>query len=397
MKTETKLTHAGRPEPIPEMGLRTVNQPVYHCSTLLYDTFDQLEEWKEKRVESGAIGYGIGGTDLTRAYENLLADLEDGAGAIATGSGLAAITLPLTAYTKAGDHVLMVDTCYGPTRKFCDNVLVNYNIEIEYYDPLIGADIEKLIRPNTSVIFMEAPGSVTFEMQDVPAICKVAQKHGCITMLDNTWATPLFFKPLKHGVDISIHAATKYIGGHSDFMGGITICNEKTHLHVREVSSYLGHHAAPDDLFLALRGLRSLEVRLKRHEENAMIMAKWLKEQQAVQTVLYPALPEDAGYEIWKRDFEGASALMSIILQPNIGIEAVKTFVEELKYFGMGYSWGGYESLIVPHDPRVQRSATPWPRAENQNGILLRLHFGLENPIDLQQDLGDGFAKMLAT
>lgn len=383
----TRLIHAGRPESVPTMGLGTVNQPVYHCSTLLYDTFDQLRDWAARKGKTGETGYGIGGTDLTHSFEALLAELENGYGAFATNSGLTAITIPLLAQTKAGDHVLIVDSVYSPTRGFADHTLSKFGVEVEYYEPTLGTDIEKLVRPNTSVIFMESPGSVTFEIQDVPAIVAVAKKHGITTIIDNTWATPLYFKPLDLGVDISCHAVTKYIAGHSDLMGGAVICNERTYLETKHASMHIGNHQSPDDVFLAFRGLRTLEVRLKQHEKNGLIVAEALQNNPLVSDVLHPALPTFATYDLWKRDFTGTSGLFSFVLDPRIDLKNAEKLVEDLALFGIGYSWGGYESLAVIHNPHVQRSSTAWPRDGIGEGVLVRVSIGLEDPADIIRDL----------
>jgi cystathionine beta-lyase len=304
-------------------------------------------------------------------------------------SGLAAITGPLYACLSAGDHLLMVDSAYGPTRNFCDKVLSRAGVETTYYDPLIGAGIERLMRPNTKVVFCESPGSLTFEVQDVPAIAAVAHARGAKVLLDNTWASPYLFPSFQRGVDVSIHAATKYIVGHSDVILGVVVTNEESYAQVRTTCADIGLCAGPDDAYLALRGLRTLSVRLERHQKNALEVARWLQQRPEVSRVLYPALPEDPGHAIWQRDFLGASGLFGVVLKPARKAQ-VDAFVDALRLFGIGASWGGFESLVQPTNPGRLRTATKW-QAE---GPTLRFHIGLEDPRDLIADLANGFARM---
>ncbi|MBI3453149.1 MAG: cystathionine beta-lyase, partial [Rhodospirillales bacterium] len=290
-----------------------------------------------------------------------------------------------------GDHALVVDSIYGPTRRVCDTLLARFGVEVTYYDPAVGAGIAALIRPNTRLVFLETPGSLSFEMQDVPAIAAAARKAGAITVIDNTWATPLYFRPLAHGVDVSLVAATKYIGGHADLMMGILTATEAAFPKLRQAADDLGGCAGPDDCFLALRGLRTLGVRLARHFETGLILARWFQRRPEVARVLHPALPGDPGHDLWRRDFTGASGLFGIELKP-VPRRALAAMLDGMKLFGMGYSWGGYESLLIPTDPRPLRTARPWAAT----GQLLRVHAGLESPDDLIADLDAGFNRLKA-
>lgn len=387
LKPETILSHAGREE---ATRGGTVNPPVYRFSTALFPTIEEMEK-AAATPSFQARGYGRYTNPTTRALEDTVAELEGGHRAVLTASGLSAITIALTAYTKAGDHVLMTDSVYGPARRFCDTILKRYGVEVEYYDPLIGAGIEALFRPNTTVLYMESPGSLTFEVQDVPAMTAAAKAKGIATMIDNTWATPLFFQPLKHGVDVSIHAATKYIVGHSDAMLGICICTEQSFDRIKRTSVVLGDRAGPDEAYLGLRGVRSLAVRLRQHQENALKVANWFAGRPEVARVIYPALPHDTGHTLWKRDFSGASGLFGIVLKP-CPAGGVNKMLNGLKLFGMGASWGGFESLILPSHPEKARSATEW-KAE---GPQIRLSIGLENTDDLIADLEAGLGRLAA-
>jgi cystathionine beta-lyase len=381
-KDLTRLVHAGR-EPARHHGF--VNTPIYRGSTILFPTVEALE------ANAQDFTYGRLGTPTVRALEEAIAELEGGQRTLLTPSGLSAIATSLLAFLAAGDEVLVVDSVYRPARRFCDNVLKRLGVTITYYDPLLGAGIEKLITKKTKVVFTESPGSQTFEVQDVPAIAKVAHAAGAVVILDNTWATPLFFKPFAHGADVSIQAATKYIGGHADIMLGSITMNERTTLAVAKTHEDLGLCTGPEDVYLGLRGLRSLGVRLERHQQSALEMARWLGERPEVARVIHPGLPSDPGHTIWKRDFTGASGLFSVVLKP-VAHDRLATMLDGLSLFGMGYSWGGFESLILPFDPREYRSATKW-QAE---GPALRLHIGLEDVDDLKADLDAGFARLAA-
>ena len=381
-KDLTRLAHAGR-EPARQHGF--VNTPIYRGSTVIFPTVAALE------ANDQAFTYGRLGTPTVRALEEAIAELEGGHRTLLTPSGLSAIATSLLAFLAAGDELLIVDSVYRPARRFCDNVLKRLGVTITYYDPRIGADIAPLITKKTKVVFTESPGSQTFEVQDIPAIAEAAHAAGAVVILDNTWATPLYFKPFAHGVDVSIQAATKYIGGHADIMLGSITMNEKTLGTVAKTHEDLGLCVGPEDVYLGLRGLRSLGVRLARHQQSALEIARWLAERPEVARVIHPGLPSDPGHTIWKRDFTGASGLFSIVLKP-VAHERLAAMLDGLSLFGMGYSWGGFESLILPFDPRAYRSATQW-QAE---GPALRLHIGLEDVDDLKADLDAGFARLTA-
>ena len=381
-KDLTRLVHAGR-EPARHHGF--VNTPIYRGSTILFPTVEALE------ANAQDFTYGRLGTPTVRALEEAIAELEGGQRTLLTPSGLSAIATSLLAFLAAGDEVLVSDSVYRPTRRFCDSVLKRLGVKTIYYDPLIGAGIEKLITKKTKVVFTESPGAQTFEVQDIPAIAKAAHAAGAVVILDNTWATPLFFKPFAHGADVSIQAATKYIGGHADIMLGSVTMNERTTLAVAKTHEDLGLCTGPEDVYLGLRGLRSLGVRLDRHQRSALEMARWLAERPEVTRVIHPGLPSDPGHTIWKRDFTGASGLFSIVLKP-VAHDRLAAMLDGLSLFGMGYSWGGFESLILPFDPRDYRSATEW----HAEGPALRLHIGLEDVDDLKADLDAGFARLAA-
>ena len=365
-----------------------VNPPVVHGSTVLYPTAEDLHAHRSE------FQYGRHGTPTTRALQQTLMALEGPqcAGVGIAPSGLAAISTTLLAVLKAGDHILVCDNIYRPTRNFCQGILARYGVETTYFDPLIGAGIAALFKPNTRAVMVEAPGSQSFEMPDVPAIAAAAHAHDVLVIDDNTWATPLFRRALEQGVDISIQAATKYIGGHSDIMFGTISANAKTWPVIAENIRLLGVCAGPDDVFLALRGLRTLAVRLAQHHRAGLEMARWLQDRPEVVKVLHPALESDPGHAIWKRDFTGASGLFSIVLK-DAPQKAVDALLDTVTLFGMGFSWGGFESLVIPFDCSSYRSATKWA----PEGPTLRLHIGLENVEDLKADLDRGFAAFNAT
>jgi len=379
-KAETTLVTAGR-DTKAQKGF--VNPPVVHGSTVLYPTAEDLH------AHRGEFQYGRRGTPTTKALQEALMALEGPqcAGVGIAPSGLSAITTTLLAVLKAGDHLLVCDNAYRPTRNFCDGLLAGYGIETTYFDPLIGAGVGQLFKPNTKAILVEAPGSQSFEMPDIPAIAAVAHGRGAFVIDDNTWATPLYHRSLEQGVDISMQAATKYIGGHSDIMFGTISANAKAWPMIAEAIGLLGLCAGPDDVFLALRGLRTLAVRLAQHHRSALDMARWLATRPEVVRVRHPALESDPGHAIWKRDFTGASGLFSIVLKP-APQQAVDALLDTVKLFGMGYSWGGFESLVIPFDCADYRTATKW----TPGGPALRLHIGLENVDDLKGDLERGFA-----
>jgi cystathionine beta-lyase len=384
LKPETRLITAGR-DPQAQFGF--VNPPVYHASTVLYPTAE------DQVAHRSRYQYGRRGTPTTEALEAALRDIEGDncAGVVLLPSGLAAISIALIAVAGAGDHLLITDSVYRPTRNFCDGLFKRMGVETTYYDPLIGADIAKLFKPNTRAVFVEAPGSQSFEMQDIPAIAKVAHDKGALVMMDNTWATPLYFKPFDKGVDISIQAGTKYIGGHSDIMFGCVSANAKAYPALKDAHGLMGQCVGPDDVFLALRGLRTMAVRLKQHNESGLKVARWLAARPEVARVMHPGLESDPGHAIWKRDFTGASGLFSIELKP-MNEKAVYAFMNALALFGMGFSWGGFESLVIIFDCADYRTATKWA----PSGPTLRFHIGLEDPGDLIADLEGGFKAMAA-
>lgn len=379
-KTDTRLVTAGRNS---EENFGFVNPPVYHASTVLYPSAADLVAHRARYT------YGRRGTPTSEALEGAIREIEGPqcAGVALLPSGAAAISTALLAVLSAGDHLLVTDSVYRPTRNFCDTILRRMGVETTYYDPLIGPAIESLFRSNTRAVFTEAPGSQTFEMQDIPAIAKAAHANGAMVMMDNTWATPLYFCALEKGVDISIQAGTKYIGGHSDVMLGTISANEAAYPRIKDTVHTLGLCVGPDDIYLALRGLRTLAVRLDRHQKSGIAVANWLSKRPEVLKVLHPALPSDPGHAIWKRDFTGASGLFSIILKP-APAQAVEAFADSLSLFGLGFSWGGYESLAILFDCTSYRTATKW----EPGGPALRLHIGLEDVGDLIEDLERGFA-----
>lgn len=377
----TRLSHIGN-SPLDFHGF--VNPPVVRASTVLFPDARTMETHDQKYT------YGTRGTPTTDALCEAIDALEGSAGTVIVPSGLAAVTVPFLAYMSAGDHALVVDSVYGPSRFFCDTMLKRLGIEVEYYDPSIGAGIEQLIKPNTKLVHTEAPGSNTFEMQDIPAISAAAHRHGCVVMMDNTWATPLYFKPLDHGVDVSIHASSKYPAGHSDILMGTVSANEAHWKRLLDAHGQLGICGAPDDTYQVLRGLRTMGVRLQRHQESALAIAQWLESREEVARVLYPALPSFPGHEIWKRDFKGASGIFSFVLAAD-GPEKFKAkahaFLNALRIFGLGYSWGGFESLALHvnlNDRRVTKAPTEGP--------VLRLQIGLEDVADIKADIERGFA-----
>lgn len=378
MKDETKAIISGR---APENFDGAVNTPVYHASTIIYPSLAAI-----RGMEKIPFTYGRRGTPTSLALETAMNELEGAAGTVLTPSGASAVSLAILSAVKAGDHILMVDSAYYPTRKFCQGALRDLGVETEYYDPLVGGDIASLIRDNTSLIFMESPGSQTFEMQDVPAIVAAAKAKAVLTAIDNTWATPLLFKPLAHGVDMSIQAATKYIVGHADALLGTVATNDAHHTKLRSVHGQLGLCAGPDDIYLALRGLRTMPTRLKQHQKAALGMAEWLQSLPFVRRVLYPALADAPGHDIWKRDFTGAAGLFSFELDPCSEAQ-LADMLDNLQLFGMGYSWGGFESLIVPCE--ITRTATTF----ETDGQMLRLNIGLEHIDDLKADLAAGFKR----
>lgn len=378
----TRLTHIGH-DPREFHGF--VNPPVVHASTVLYPDAATMEARDQKYT------YGTRGTPTTDALATAIDELEGSAGTIIVPSGLAAVTIPLLAFLSAGDHLLIVDSIYHPTRRFANSMLRRLGVEVEYYDPHVGAGITELMKPNTRVVFTEAPGSNTFEMQDIPAITQAAKARGATVMMDNSWATPIHFRPLEHGVDISIHAATKYPAGHSDIVLGTASANEASWKRLHDTFITMGCCAAPDDVYQVLRGLRTMGVRLERHEKSALAIARWLEGQAGVARVLHPALESHPGHDIWKRDFGGASGIFSFVMAGG-GTAAAHAFLDALTIFGLGYSWGGYESLAVPANLADREIVT----ADRFEGPIIRLQIGLEDVEDLKADIAGGLSAAAA-
>ena len=383
-KPATRLVLGGR-DPVANHGF--VNPPVHHVSTVLYPTAEDFLGRRARYL------YGRRGTPTSEALEDALRALEgpDCAGVALLPSGLAAISTALLAVLKAGDHLLVTDSVYQPTRKFCDGILKRYGVTATYYDPLIGGGIAALIQPNTRAVFVEAPGSLSFEIQDVPAIAAAAHAKGAVVLMDNTWATSLYFRAFEKGVDLSIQAATKYIGGHSDVMLGTVSANKATWQRLADTVHALGLCVGPDDVYLGLRGLRTMGVRLAHHHQAGMKVARWLAERPEIACVLHPALESCPGHALWRRDFSGASGLFSIVFKP-VAQTAVNAFLNELTLFGIGASWGGFESLAIPFDCAPIRTATKWA----PGGPTVRIHIGLEEIDDLIGDLQRGFAAFAA-
>ena len=386
-RRDTLLTHTGG-TPADRHG--AVNPPVYRASTILFPT---VAEWEASRVHANrfnVLRYGQLGTPTTFALEEAIATLEGGYRAMLLPSGLAAATTVLLALLRSGDHLLMTDSAYQPTRHFCKAHLARYGITTTFYDPCIAAGIASLMRPETRLVFLESPGSITFDVQDIPAIVEVAHARGALVAIDNTWATPYFLPAMQLGVDVSVIAATKYIGGHADVMLGTITTTEPLYEPVRSMVAELGYCVSPDDAFLGLRGLRTLGLRLDRHQRSALQVAEWLETRPEVQRVLYPALPSDPGHAIWRRDFRGASGLFGVVLNP-VPKAAVDAMLNSLRLFGMGASFGGFESLAIPMDSTRLRKLTKSP-----DSWYVRLHVGLEDPADLIADLEQGLGRLRA-
>ena len=384
-KDRTIATHAGN-HPHDNQGV--VNPPIYRASTILFTSVQDLRDRYRHKYET--VTYGRDGTQTHRALAEAFTALEGSERAIILPSGVGAVSAALLTSLSPGDSLLMVDNAYEPTREICDGLLARIGIETIYYDPMIGADIAGLIRPNTKVVYLESPGSLTFETQDVQAIVAAAKRAGCRTIMDNTWATPLFFKPPRHGIDISVYSASKYIGGHSDMMMGILTCPAALHRTVGKMAhGFLGHATSADDCYSALRGLRTLHARLMQHQETALILARWLAGRPEVEQVLHPALPGTPGHEFWKRDLSGSSGLFGVVLKP-CAPDRVDAMLNGMRLFGMGYSWGGYESLMIRADLKACRTAKPWHAV----GRTLRISAGLEDPADLIADLEDGLGRL---
>ncbi len=380
LRARSRLVHLGRD---PEASQGFVNVPPFRGSTVLYPDVATLTNRKQRYT------YGTHGTPSTDALNSAWSDISGAAGTELAPSGLAAIALALMTALEAGDHLLMTDAAYFPARRFAETALKRIGVETTYYDPAIGAGIAELMRPNTKVIFTEAPGSQSLEMQDIPAIAAAAHARGAAVVMDNTWATPLFFPPHAHGVDMAIEAGTKYLSGHSDLLLGLVSANAEWFPKLHKYSELWAIQPGPEDVFLALRGLRTMELRLREAERQALALAAWLKARPEVLRVIHPALPDYPGHEIWKRDFKGSSGLFSIVLKP-ASDAAVAAMLDALELFGMGYSWGGFESLVIPFDCSNYRTATRW----TPGGPTLRFTVGLEDLEDLKDDLDRGFARL---
>ena len=375
-KPDTKAVELGR---MSEEHFGVVNTPVYRASTILFPDYAAMSG------KPPAYTYGRRGTPTTRSFEDAISELEGAARTVTVPSGLNAIATAILSVCGAGDHILVADNAYGPTRIFCDRTLKRFGVETSYYAP--GADIAPLLKPSTKAVFCESPGSLTFEMQDIPALAKAAHAHGASVLMDNTWATPIYFQPQRHGVDLSIQAATKYVGGHADVMLGYISANEKHAHRLSETHGNMGLYASGDDCFLGLRGLRTLPVRLARHQETGLRLARWLQARPEVARVLHPGLEGDPGHALWQRDFSGACGLFGLVLKP-VPEAAVAAFVDSLQHFGLGWSWGGFESLIVP--AHILRTVRPFL----SEGPVLRIHAGLEDADDLLADLEQGLERL---
>jgi cysteine-S-conjugate beta-lyase len=387
-KPATRLITGGRGD----ASFDFVNPPLVRGSTVLHASVADMRSRVQARLagDDDVRLYGVYGTPTHEAFYSALSELEGGHRSWALPSGLTACTLAILAFVSHGDHVLLPDAVYWPSRRFCERTLPRFGVETTVYDPCVGAGIEDLMRPNTRVLFVESPGSLTFEMQDVPLLASLARARDIITVADNTWATPLYFQPLAHGADVVVHAATKYIGGHSDLMMGTVTANERAWPALRETLHHFGMTTSPDDVYLAHRGLRSLAARLALHRANAERLIAWLQAQPEVERVLYPALPSDPGHALWQRDMSGATGLFGVVLDAGVSPAAIHAAIDSVELFGRGYSWGGYESLLIPSFPERTAAACPYL------GRILRISAGLEDADDLVADLERAFEALRA-
>ncbi|MCF7502515.1 MULTISPECIES: cystathionine beta-lyase [Vibrio] len=383
----TKLITAGRDK---KWTNGVVNPPVQRASTVVFNSVEEKRKATINRANK-TLFYGRRGTNTHFAFQDAMVEVEGGTGCALYPCGTAAISNAILSFVETGDHILMVDTCYEPTRDFCDTIMKKMGVETTYYAPTIGEGIQDLIKPNTKVLFTESPGSVTMEVQDIPTLARIAHEHDIIVMLDNTWAAGVNFSPFDFGVDISIQAATKYIVGHSDVMLGTAVANEKCWDQLREQSYLMGQCVSPDDAYLALRGIRTLDVRLRQHAESSLKVAKWLETRPEVDHVRHPALESCPGHEFFKRDFTGGNGLFSFVLK-NSNTKATTALLDGMTHFSMGYSWGGFESLILANEPSsfdsLRTVANP-----NFEGTLIRVHIGLEDVDDLIADLEAGLER----
>jgi cysteine-S-conjugate beta-lyase len=380
-KQNTILTHAGS-KPAEYHG--AVNVPPHRMSTIVFNTYEEFE-----KVPNVPFSYGRAGTPTSAAFEEAIAKIEGAYKSVATCSGLSAILVALVAFAQQGDHILLTDNCYGPGRKTCEEILRKFGVDVEYFPPMIGADVAKLFRPNTKLVFMEAPGSLTFEVQDIGAITEVARHAGIKTAIDNSWGTPLFFRPIDLGIDVSVMAATKYIAGHSDVMLGVVSTNEEAWKPIKRAALMLGLCGGSEELYLGTRGLRTLHVRLPHHQKSALDIAAWLQQQPQVKRLLHPAFPSCPGHENWKKYYTGSTGTFGIILHETRR-EKIANMLDGMEIFRMGFSWGGFESLLFPEQPKPIRTAQKW----EETGFSLRLHIGLEDAEDLKADLADGLKRL---
>lgn len=371
------LVHLGRGK---KSAGRPVNLPISQGSTLLFDTLDEFQSARSNRYDRGRLYYGRYGHDATFELEAMIAALEGAAGCISVSCGLTAVTLALSTVAESGAHILVADNIYDPSKNFCNSVLKRFGVEVEYFDPMMGSELATLMRDNTRAVYFEAPGSGTFEIPDIPAIAKVARAHGAISIIDGTWATPVFCQPLGLGVDVVVHSGSKYLNGHSDGMIGFIVCNEAMYEPMRKTVMAFGDRSAGLDIFLTLRGLRTLEMRMQAAERAGMEIAGWLQDQPQVQNILHPAFDTCPGHENWKRDFTGASGLFSIVVKECSDAQ-LHAFVDALDLFGVGVSWGGYESLVLPVTPA--RTTPQW----TQPGRVIRFSIGMESLDSLKANL----------
>lgn len=380
-KQNTILTHTGS-KPSEYHG--AVNVPPHRMSTIVFNTYEEFE-----KVPNVPFSYGRAGTPTSAAFEEAIAKIEGAYRSVSTCSGLSAILTALMAFAKSGDHILLTDNCYGPGRKTCEEILRKFGVDVEYFPPMLGGDIKRLFRPNTKLVFMEAPGSLTFEVQDIGAITEAAKAAGIKTAIDNSWGTPLFFRPLDLGIDISVMAATKYIAGHSDAMLGVVSTNEASWAAVKRAALMLGLCAGSEELYLGTRGLRTLHVRLPHHQKSALEIAGWLQNQKAVKRLLHPAFPSCPGHENWKKYYSGSTGTFSVILHETRR-EKIAKMLDGMQIFRLGFSWGGFESLLFPEQPAHSRTAQAWA----ETGFSLRIHIGLEECDDLKADLEAGLKRL---
>ncbi|SIO95108.1 cystathionine beta-lyase [Vibrio spartinae] len=384
---KTKFVTTGRNK---EWTQGAVNPPVQRASSIIFDSVAAKNHATINRANK-TLFYGRRGTNTHFAFQEAMTDIEGGAGCALYPCGTAAITNAILSFVSTGDHILMVDTCYEPTREFCETIMKKMGIETTYYDPMIGEDIESLIRPNTKILFTESPGSITMEVQDIPTLSRIAHAHDIIVILDNTWAAGVNFSPFEHGVDISVQAATKYIVGHSDSMLGTAVANEKCWEQLREQSYLMGQCVSPDDAYLGLRGIRTLDVRLRQHAESSLKVARWLAERPEVDHVRHPGLETCPGHDYFQRDFTGGNGLFSFVLKTSHS-RATTALLDNMQHFSMGYSWGGFESLILANEPK-SFNALRTVAHPNFTGTLIRIHIGLEDTDDLIADLEAGFQR----